>query len=153
MLALLFKFAGAYKFLLLGAGVAALAGSVWLHFHNDGKRTIELIAAQARLMELESANEGFVAQVGSLNQRIIANNQQKLADMQAAQEQLDAANLAIFEVTTQNEVITEQLAVANFNILEAMRDDEDYADWAFEPTHITVWGQLRDAAEGSSPTE
>ena len=153
MFSLLFNLVGGIKGILIGAAVIAVVGTVTLHFRNDSNRAEELVAAKARMLALDTANAGFEMQVGSLTERIRANNEKKLADMAAAQAQLDEANLAILTVTTQNEVISEQLAVANFSILEAMRDDEDYADWAFEPTHITVWSQLRDSAEGSIPAQ
>ena len=107
---------------------------------------------EERADNLQTANVQAKIEIDHLNSRLRAVNKQKLADIARAAARVKAAHAATETVKAQKVVIAEELAMAKFSILEAIRDDEDYADWAFYPAHPSIWLQIS-AADSGIPAE
>jgi len=141
-----------FKMYLIGGALLSAAITVFVHFNNDGNRKAELAAALASLETLEEDALFAKEENDNLTERLKDQREEKLREVAAANEQTRIAKETAASVKDEKDKITEELAVANFTILEAIRDDEDYADWAYYPAHITVWSQLYNADQGETPT-
>lgn len=136
------------KIILVGMILGA-AVSVKVHFSNDEKRAVELITALDDILTLTQANQKAEATNLELTERIKVHNTEKLAAAAQAEVQIRQAQESVTEIKIQQKATAEQLAVANFTILEAIRDDPDYEDWAYATTPVTALMQLRDIEEGN----
>ncbi len=142
-----------FRMYFIIAGILAVMAflvGIKVHFDNDAERKVELSDALGLVVILEEANSQAENSNAVLTERVKGHNAEKLATKLAADQEIEASNKLVAEVKLERTIIKEQLEVANFTILEAIRDDEDYEDWAYGDTHITVWDQLRDAAKGES---
>lgn len=146
-------FTGGAKWYLIGGAVLTTLLSIAVHFNNDGNRKADLATALTSLETLEKDALFAKDENDNLTNRLKTQREEKLEEVARANERTKNAQKMAALVKIEKEAIAEELAMINFSILEAIRDDEDYADWAYYPTHITVWGQLRNADQGTAPVQ
>lgn len=147
------SFFAPFKMWIIGGAILSAVVTVFVHFNNDGNRKADLAAALTALETLEKDAIFAKEANDNLTLRLKAQREDKLAAIAAADERTKIAKESAAAVKAEKEVIVEELAVANFNILEAIRDDEDYADWAYYPAHTTIWNQLYTADQGEAPVQ
>jgi hypothetical protein len=138
-----------FKMYLIAAAIAAVVGAVGYYVFTAERAKGRVLLLESKISQYVTANAIAESEINNLNNRITAHNEQKLKDIDRAEAKLKTAQTEAKELKAEKEVISEQLAVATFTITEAIRDDEEYADWAYYPTHITVWDQLYAADQGT----
>ena len=141
-----------FKFYFIAAAIAAVVGVVGLYIYGAEQAKGQVNLLEFANTQLSNANAQAASDIQALNNRIKAHNAQKLRDIAEAAERLEQAREVAAVVAKEKDVIAEELAVVRFSILEAIRDDEDYADWAFYPAHPSIWLQIS-AADSGIPAE
>ena len=139
---------GSYRYYLMAAAIAGFIGTAYLHVRWDGTRDARLEAAVNLLHERNDAAIAYRATIADLNARIAETNQARQDDLAEAETRLAAARQVADLIHQRNETMQTEIGVLRFEILEGIRDDEDFSDWAYGPVHTNAWGLLRDAAEG-----
>ena len=141
-------FAKAYKLIIAIVAVLGVVGTVFVYIGNHGEMKAEIIALKSDLAACNGAAESFSNELVAVNGRIREGNVRRLEEIAEARVRLDAANAATELLYRANEELTIELGESLFETLEAIQDDEDFADWAYGPVHVTGWSLLRDAREG-----
>ncbi len=142
-------FIGAYKWIMAAVAIAGLVTTVFVYIGNHGEMKAALVAQNADLMVCADTNVQFAGEIGSLNMRIRESNDRRRVEIAAAQEILEMAASVVAKVRKENAELKLDLGVTRFETLEAIRDDENFADWVDWNVPAAGWRLLRDAAEGS----
>ena len=128
------------------AGVVCLWA--WYHLAHDRAREAQLVAQNGQIELLTNDNTSKATLIESLNERIRRSNAEKLEAIENAASRIAFAEEQARLARSESDRISEELALVRFETLENMRDDEEYADWAFYDVHPLVWNQLHDANAG-----
>jgi hypothetical protein len=95
----------------------------------------------------------FADEIANLNLRINAYNMLRREEIAAAKIVVLKAARIVGEVNAENEQLKLDLGVTRFETLEAIRDDETFADWVDWTVPSAGWRLLRDSAEGNRTPE
>jgi len=140
------SFVTAYRtWFVVGSAVAVFA-LIAGHLALDNSRIKKLSAAKVRIEAMESELVNRHASIVNLNKRISDSNARQLEALEQAAIRIKAAEDAAEVVRIERDVIAEDLEVTRFEILEAIRDDEDMADWVDWDVPVIAWQRLRDTA-------
>ncbi|MBW2647544.1 MAG: hypothetical protein JRE23_15495 [Deltaproteobacteria bacterium] len=143
-------FAKAWKMYLLIAAVVSVLVTAWVYVGNHSKMKAELVANDALITQLYSDLEHVNLQVFARDDRIRSMNNQRMEEVEAARARLQMARDMVLGLQLQNENILEELKFTQFKTLEAIRDDEDFADWVDYPVPSAAWRLLDQATQGPS---
>jgi hypothetical protein len=137
-----------YRLVIFGTVLAG--GLVWLttHFYLDGKRKALVEDQEQQLEVAVMVVHGLKDNIKILNIRIEEANAEKIRVMVRERILVVKAHKKAEAVSAENELIKAELEMSRFNTIEAIRDDEDFADWVDWNVPLAGWSLLRDAAEG-----
>lgn len=153
MIATIFGFVKAYRWIMMIGAVASVALPIFLYIGNHGKMKALVPALKAQVEQCQDTNVSFVDEIGNLNLRIQASNAKRRQEIIQAMQIIEATQFAAIELLDENEQLKLELSETRFETLEAIRDDEDFADWVDWTVPPTGWRLLRDAAEGRNTPE
>ena len=142
-------FAKAWKVYIIIAALAGVLFTAWNYVDNHGAMKAELSANDVTIDELLLDVELLHAQIDTRNATIQSMNARRLEELAAAKIRLQLARDMVQDLQSQNENILEELKVTQFETLDAIRDDEDFADWVDWTVPSSGWSLLRKASEGS----
>lgn len=143
------NFASAYKLII---GIVAAAGmviTILTYVHNYGQMKAQIVDFERTVQQCHALQEACLRGVESRNQRIAEINMLMEKELAEANARIAAANEAAAELRADRDRITEELAVTRFELLEAIRDDEDFADWVDTDVPVAAWSLLQQAREGN----
>jgi len=151
MWAIVKLFLSTHRLWFYGAVLVGFLGTAIFYINSYSSMKTRLPLLEAAYDQCQDTVESKTAKITSLNNRIKEINKQKLKEIAEAKARIKAAREAADVVRAERDIITEQLAIARFGIIEAF-NDETFADWvdACGDVHLTVWEQLHDTAEGST---
>jgi hypothetical protein len=140
----------AYRMWILGAaiGAALLTGFNYIDNHGEMKATIK--AYEITLADQEADKQSLRDALASCEQRISDTNEARREELAEARIRLGLANQLSFDLRQEVERVHEELEVTRFETLEAIRDDEDFADWVDGTVPSAAWRLLKQASEGRS---
>lgn len=141
-------FVSAYKWILGGAAIASLAATAFIYVGNHGEMKVTITSQEGRIAQLIVDNKNLDWEVGRRN--IIIETQSALQRQLIAEaaERVDNANKAVEALLIERSKLSTELGEIRFELLEAIRDDENFADWVDWPVPIAGWRLLRSASEG-----
>lgn len=135
-------------YLLIGA--LAGAGLYILSYVTDhAEMKIQISAKTQELERLKDRDMQLMKIIEQRDQQIIRMNERRMQELAEMRMRLADARMEATEARATRDRITEELAMTRFQTLEAMRDDEEFADWISEPVPATGWMLLREASEGN----
>ena len=140
-----------YKWIMFAGAVASVVIPGFLYIQSHGKMKILVPALKSQVEECQDTNVAFVDEIMDLNIRIRAANAQRRQDIINAMQIIEATQEAAIVLLEENELLKLELSATRFETLEAIRDDEDFADWVDWDVPPAGWRLLRDAAEGGGP--
>lgn len=126
-------------------GTALITTFNYIDNHGEMKATVEM-----QEQALEVANLEIASLITTIKARDATITRMNLANVhQAEQEQkrLETAKTIIQTLRTQRDILTEELSVSRFELLEAIENDEEFADWVDGDVPISGWRLLREAAD------
>ncbi len=135
-----------FKMYAIAIALAAVVGTVGYYIYTAEKAKGQVAVLEVRNSTLRIAVRKAEATVKHLDGRMAAHNAQKLADMAIANEQIKAAEQAVEAIQAEHAKITEQFEVSRFNLVEVIRDDEEFADIADISIPGSVWDRVYDSA-------
>lgn len=136
-----------YKWVVVGIAVAGMATSVFVYIDNHGEMKSSIVAQEQQIDDLIRISQSLELAIKSRNATISRLNMEKITLIADNRRKLAKANQLAQEVREQRDVITEELGILRFETLEAIRDDEDFADWVDWNVPSAGWSLLRAAAE------
>lgn len=139
MIKLILGFLGPYKYAIIAVALVGVLSTVYMHIRNDGIRDTQLAV-------YEQSNAAQARRITRMNGRFTRQNEAKLAEIAKAEEKMKAAQAAARDVEAKNTEMEIDIGVLRFENLEAMQNDEEYADWAYGTVHPTAWLMLGKAA-------
>jgi hypothetical protein len=142
-------FMTAWKFYLIAAAVLSAAATVFLYVSNHEKMKATIPVMEAQVASCEVTTNALRAHVVTQNERIAGYNVQRKQDFLEAMARAEAMKIQMNELRKANELLREELSGILFRNVEAIQDDEDFADWVDGDVPSTAWSLLREAAEGS----
>jgi hypothetical protein len=143
-------FAKAWKMYLIIAAVAGVLITAWNYIGNHSEMKAQLVANEALITELYSDLEQTNMQVFARDDRIRGMNAKRMEEVAAEKIRLQIARDMVLGLQVRNESILEELKVTQFKTLEAIRDDEDFADWVDYTVPSAAWRLLDQATQGPS---
>jgi hypothetical protein len=129
---------------LIVAGVSLAA----IFYGNCRSNAAHLENAYAQVKSLRTDLQ--LARIGLdvRNDRIKSINARHKAELQNARDLLQQSLAMAAAIRAERDEIREDLKISQFELLEAIRDDEIMADWVDWPVPSSAWSLLRNAAEG-----
>jgi membrane protein involved in colicin uptake len=130
--------------------ILTAAITVFNYVDNHGEMKAQLASGKQVIDGQIIDIEHLRIEIAKRDERLAKQREVKLAELEDARVRLEAAYELIDELRTEQERVQKQLEVTRFQTLEAIRDDEDFADWVDGTVPPVAWGLLRQAAEGRS---
>lgn len=141
-------FIKAYRWwIIIGAAVTLLT-TVLVYVDNHGEMKATIVAQHGQIDTLNGHVTSLNATIERRNATIARMNLEFMALAEAEQARLRAAKAEAEVLREERDRIAEELGVARFELVEAIRDDEDFADWVDWDVPPGAWSLLRAAAEG-----
>lgn len=141
-------FVSTYKWALIGIAAAGIATSVFVYIDNHGEMKGTITGQREQIHQLIANNMNLESVITSRNNTIVAQNEAIRARIAADAARIAEANRTVVEMRIERDIITEELGIVRFELLEAIRDDEDFADWVDWTVPNAGWSLLRAANEG-----
>lgn len=141
-------FMGAYKWVMAAIAIAGFLTTVFVYIDNHGEMRQEILALEARESSLLVNIDNLGSKVAECNGRIVNLNAERRADAENAQAKLLAAADRATILRAQRDSLRDDLGVTRFETIEAIRDEEDFADWVDWAVPPAGWRLLDDAATG-----
>jgi O-succinylbenzoate synthase len=142
-----------YKWVAMAASIAAVIIPGFLYIQGHGKMKVLVPVLKEQVAQCQDTNVAFIGEIADLNIRIRASNAAQRAKIIQAMQIIEATQKAAIVLLEENEQLKEELKKTRFDTIEAIRDDEDFADWVDGTVPPIGWKLLRDAAEGSAPSD
>lgn len=139
-----------WRIYIASAAILATAITVVNYIGNHGEMKAQLAAGKDVIANQVIDIKALRLEILKRDERLAAQRATKLAELESARLRLAEANELIDELRADQERMREELEVTRFETLEAIRDDEEFADWVDGTVPPIAWSLLRDAAEGRS---
>jgi biopolymer transport protein ExbB/TolQ len=133
--------------LFVGVGTAIVI-AIALFYGSCRANAVALEDAENQIKDLRNDLSAARIELSARNDRIRDMNARHLEELRDAKELLNQSLAMAQVIRSERDKIREQLEVTQFELLEAIRDDEEMADWVDWPVPSSAWGLLRDAAQG-----
>jgi hypothetical protein len=146
-------FAKAYKWIIACGAVASFALTAFIYVGSHAKMKVLIPLLKDQVEQCQNTNVAFADEIANLNLRINAYNMLRREEIAAAKIVVLKAARIVGEVNAENEQLKLDLGVTRFETLEAIRDDETFADWVDWTVPSAGWRLLRDSAEGNRTPE
>jgi hypothetical protein len=140
-------FFSAYKWIIGSVAVTGFATALFVYIDNHGEMKATIQAQDQRIAQLIADNRDLDL---ALMKRNVVIEQLSLLQNQLiveAKARIAAAKKEVVELRKDRDLLTEELGIARFEILEAIRDDENFADWVDADVPPAGWSLLRSAAD------
>lgn len=148
MIATLMGLYRSYKWVVLLGTIVSVVIPVFLYIQSHGKMRVLVPTLKNQVEQCQDTNVAFMDEISDLNIRIRLVNAQRRQDIVNAMQIIEATQEAAIVLLEENEILKLELSTTRFETLEAIRDDEDFADWVDWTVPSAGWRLLRDAAEG-----
>jgi hypothetical protein len=132
------------------AAIGALAVTVFNYIDNHGEMKATIIAQENTISTQVANMASLRLELQRRNVRIEKINEQKRREVEEARLQVQRATILVQQVRVENELIREELEITRFETLEAMRDDEDFNDWANEHVPSAGWRLLQQSVDSGA---
>lgn len=138
----LLGFTKAHKVMLHVVAIGSLLSLVIFYAVYAGALKDSVRAKDDQIALLRVTVTEQEAELQRRNARIVKANREKMQAVTKKEEELIAARILSRQLMNERDKVTEELAVARFEILEAIRDDEDMADWVDWTVPSAAWRLL-----------
>lgn len=138
-----------YRMIAMAVALGGVLITALVFYGNCRANAVALEAAYLDVKELKLDLAAARVELQVRNDRIADINKRHLQELAAAKEVLAQAVEVGQQLREERDNALEDLGVARFELLEAIRDDEEMADWVDWDVPVSAWGLLRAAAEGS----
>lgn len=138
-------FLGAYRIWIMSAAIVAAMASVFVFYGNAQARKVELVAANELIVSLRFDLQSARVELDARNQRIREMNARQLEELRNARDLLNQSLKISAVLREERDDLKQQLEENRFELLEAIRDDEEMAEWADGTVPGTAWGLLGQA--------
>lgn len=140
-------FLGAYRIWIMSAAIVAALLSIMVFYGNAQARKVELAAANELIGSLRFDLQAARVELDARNQRIRDMNARQLEELRHARDLLNQSLRMSAVLREERDDLKQQLEENRFELLEAIRDDEDMADWVDYDVPAVAWGLLQQAAQ------
>lgn len=139
-----------YRFWALAIAAAGVLTTVLVFYGNCRANAVALDGAYQQIQELRIDLNSARAELQARNKRISDMNKQRLEELQQAEEILRDSLTAAKILREERDAAKLELEETRFELLETIRDDEDFADWVDWDVPVAAWGLLQSAVEGGT---
>jgi len=147
-------FVKTYKIIMGIVAAAGIAISVFNYIDNHGEMKAQAESDTQMIAQLVLNVEALQAQVNGRDARIKRMNAERLEEIAVDKARLKEAEEQANVVREENAELLIDLGVTRFELLEAIRDDEVFADWVDGTVPVAGWDLLRNAATDTpAPSE
>jgi hypothetical protein len=108
----------------------------------------ELMAGDTTISELTVDVATLRVEIRKRDERIENMNAKWRQKVTEERIRVETARQAVIDLQVENTRLQEELGVTRFETLEAIRDDEDFADWVDWTVPSAGWRLLQQASEG-----
>jgi hypothetical protein len=133
---------------LIGGVVVSALITVFVFYGNCRQNAEALANAEVLIADLRFDLQAARVELDARNQRIKSMNERQLAELAQARDLLNQALVMSQVLRVERDKVKEELEVTKFELLETIRDDEEFADWVDWDVPTAAWGLLLNAAEG-----
>lgn len=148
-LKLVWDIVASYRIWIMLAAASGVLITVLAFYGNCRANAVALEAAKAEIVDLKADYAASENARKYQNARIQKDNEQKLEALRRTNQQLNEARAAATALRIERDKTKLELEEAQFALLEALKNDEDFADWANDSVPLDTWGLLRAASEGT----
>lgn len=139
------------KLAFAGLAVGAIAALVGLHLWQDSRVETKLEVALIENGILKEENRQFAIQVTEYEKRLARSNADKRKQVDEANARTALAREEAAEARRQRDIVTEQVALAPFTLIEETQDEQTgLLDWLDDcgPVPAAAWHRLFRAHTG-----
>jgi hypothetical protein len=138
-----------YRFWINAGLIISAIAAVAIFYGNCRANATALEGAYTEIAGLRTDLQLARIELDARNDRIKSINARHRTELQNARDLLQQSLVMAQSIRAERDEIREDLKVSQFELLEAIRDDEIMADWVDWPVPSSAWGLLRNAAEGT----
>lgn len=138
-----------YRFWALAIAAAGVLTTVLVFYGNCRANAVALESANTTIKELRLDLSAARVELEARNERIRVMNKRQMDELQKARDLLDESLAVANRLRSEREDLKLQLEENRFELLEAVRDDEDMADWVDYDVPAVAWGLLQQAAQAT----
>lgn len=142
-------FIKAYRWWLIIAAAITLLTTVLVYVDNHGEMKATIVAQNAQIDQLNGEVTSLNSVIAQRNATIAEMNANMVALAEAERARLRVAKAEAVRLQAELDLLEEELEVTRFELVEAIRDDEEFADWVDGTVPSAAWSLLRAAAEAS----
>jgi len=138
-----------YRLWVSAALIIGAITTVAIFYGNCRANATALEGAYAEIAGLRTDLQMARIELDARNDRIKSLNDRHRTELKNARNLLQQSLVMAQNIREERDEIREDLKISQFELLEAIRDDENMADWVDWPVPSSAWGLLRNAAEGT----
>lgn len=139
-----------WRLFIMGGAILAAGITLFNYIDNHGEMKATIASSEETIKGQFIDIQALRIQIQKRDVRLMREREVKLAELEQARVRLAVAIELINELRADQERVQEELEVTRFETLEAIRDDEEMADWVDHTVPGVAWSLLRQAAEGRS---
>lgn len=138
-----------------GIGVAAAGALVFVlnYVGAHSRMKAEIGALEARVASCIDTRKQMTVSLAQRNERLQRVAEERRQSAAADRERFAQAQMTIDALREEVNDTRQALEVTRFETLEAIRDDEDFADWVDGDTPTRAWSLLGTAVDGGSRSD
>lgn len=139
-----------WRLYIVGGAIITAGLLVFNYIDNHGEMKAKIISQNNLLEQCDINAVSQSTEIMDLNARIEHLNARELEELHTLRVRLQAAEDAAEALRVRSNELREELAMTRFETLEAIQDDEDFADWVSEPVPSAGWRLLQQAVDSGS---
>lgn len=143
------KLLGPYRVWISAGLITLVIATAAIFYGNCRANATALEGANGIIQDLRLDLSAAHVELSARNERIQSMNDAHLIELAAARDLLQKSLMMSEAIRQERDLIREDLKVTQYELLEAIKDDEEMADWVDWTVPSSAWGLLRDAVEGT----
>lgn len=136
-----------YRAIIWVAALVIALGTVFVFYGNCRANSVALAEANLTVDRLTTEISILREELAARNLRIRLMNEQRLQELDKAEKLLAEAVAVGIALRNERDQMFEELEVTKFELLEAIRDDEEMADWVDDVVPSSAWRLLQQASD------
>ena len=141
-------FVSAFRIYFIAAAVVTAGVTAFNYIDNHGEMKATLTSNKVTIQKLELNVDTLNDEIKARNAQIARMNERRTQEIMEAQARLDKARQTVKDLRERTKAIQAELGNIRLETLEAIRDDEEFANWANAAVPSTGWRLLQQAGGG-----
>ena len=145
-------FVKTYRIWITAIALVSFMTSVFVFYGNCKENKVKLDYAEVQIEQLQLDLTAARKELQLRNSRIQKMNEDRVKERMEAEAALDTALKSAKKLQIERDAARKELEQTRFELVEAIQNDEELADWVNEPVPASAWSLLQSAAQGSAST-